>query len=70
VTRLKQSIFDLENEMRGGDISLLKPRLLNRYFWLIEYYENTGKDQGMIEETFLKIKILDRAIYKWYIQVR
>jgi tetratricopeptide (TPR) repeat protein len=70
VTRLKQSIFDLENEMRGGDTSLLKPRLLNRYFWLIEFYENTGKDQGIIEETFLKIKILDRAIYEWYIQVR
>jgi tetratricopeptide (TPR) repeat protein len=71
VVRLKQSIFDLENELRGGGrSSLLKPRLLNRYFWLIEYYENAGEDRGIIEETFLKIKILDRVIYEWYIQVR
>ncbi|MDR0997476.1 MAG: hypothetical protein LBL70_00280 [Treponema sp.] len=70
VTRLKQSIFELENEIRGEGGALLKPRLLNRYFWLIEHYENTGEDQKMIEETFLKIKILDRAIYEWYIQVR
>jgi tetratricopeptide (TPR) repeat protein len=71
VARLKQSIFDLENELRGGGKTpLLKPRLLNRYFWLIEYYETTGEDQGIIEETFLKIKILDKVIYDWYIQVR
>jgi tetratricopeptide (TPR) repeat protein len=71
VTKLKQSIFELENEIRGGDrASLLKPRLLNRYFWLIEHYENTGEDQKIIEETFLKIKILDKTIYEWYIQVR
>jgi tetratricopeptide (TPR) repeat protein len=71
VARLKQSIFDLENEFRaGGGTPLLKPRLLNRYFWLIEYYENTGEDQKVIEETLLKIKILERGIYEWYIQVR
>lgn len=71
IARLKQSVSDLENEIRGGsNVPLLKPRLLNRYFWLIEYYENTGEDQGVIEETFLKIKILDRVIYEWYIQVR
>jgi hypothetical protein len=72
LAKLKQSFFDLENEIRGGTskVSLLKPRLLNRYFWLIEYYENTGEDQKIIEETLLKIKLLDRAIYEWYIQVR
>jgi tetratricopeptide (TPR) repeat protein len=68
--RLKQSVFDLENEFQaGGKTPLLKPRLLNRYFWLIEYYETVGEDEG-IKETFLKIKILDKAIYEWYIQGR
>jgi hypothetical protein len=48
----------------------MKPRLLNRYFWLIEHYENTGENQKIIEETLLKIRILDKGIYEWYIQVR
>jgi hypothetical protein len=73
LARLKQSIFELENEIRGESdkvSSLLKPRLINRYFWLIDHFENTREDPGMIEETLLKIKILDRAIYEWYIRIR
>jgi tetratricopeptide (TPR) repeat protein len=68
--RLKQSIFSLENEIRGrpDNQSLLIPRLINRYFWLIDHYENVREDPGMIEETMLKIKILDPAIYERYTQ--
>jgi tetratricopeptide (TPR) repeat protein len=67
--RLKQSIFSLENEVRGspadqGAANLLKPRLINRYLWLIDHYENVREDPGLIEETMLKIKIIDPVIYE------
>jgi tetratricopeptide (TPR) repeat protein len=68
VGRLKQSIFSLENEIRSGqgNILILKPRLINRYFWLIDHYENAREDPSMIEETMLKIKTIDPAIYERY----
>lgn len=68
VGRLKQSILSLENEIRSsqGNILLLKPRLINRYFWLIDHYENVREDPGVIEETMLKIKIIDPAVYERY----
>ncbi|GHT71314.1 hypothetical protein FACS1894110_24190 [Spirochaetia bacterium] len=68
--RLKQSIFSLENEMRSSHDAdgLIKPRLINRYFWLIDHFENTREAPGIIEETMLKIKIIDRSVYDWYIR--
>jgi hypothetical protein len=68
LSRIKQSIFALENEIRGrpDTMSLLIPRLINRYFWLIDHYENIREDPGLIEETMLKIKILDPEIYERY----
>ncbi|MDR3276606.1 MAG: hypothetical protein LBT11_05285 [Treponema sp.] len=68
--RLKQSIFTLENELRSCPdmVAILKPRLINRYFWLIDHYENTLADPGLIEETMLKIKIIDPVIYERYIR--
>jgi tetratricopeptide (TPR) repeat protein len=70
VGRLKQSIFTLENEVRSrpDNLTLLIPRLINRYFWLIDQYENTREDPVLIEETMLKIKIIDPAIYRQYIR--
>jgi tetratricopeptide (TPR) repeat protein len=65
--RLKQSILSLENEIRGGaEIGRLKPRLLNRYFRLIDYYENVRDNSDVVEETMLKIKFIDPAIYEQY----
>ena len=74
--RLKQSILSLENEYRSGGPKsahsvLVKPRLLNRYFWLIDHYEQTrdslGLDfLGLIEETMLKIKFIDPAVHEYY----
>jgi tetratricopeptide (TPR) repeat protein len=66
--RLKQSIYALETELRSGpeQSPLLKPRLLNRYFWLIDHYENAGENPGVVEETMLKIKIIDPAVYERY----
>lgn len=66
--RLKQSIFTLENEVRlhSDKAGTLVPRLINRYFWLIDHYVNTGEDRARIQETLLKIKLLDEGIYKQY----
>ena len=69
--KLKQSIFTLENEVRGkagteAGTALLVPRLINRYLWLIDHYENSGADPALVEETMLKIKLADRAVYERY----
>ncbi|MCL2601684.1 MAG: hypothetical protein FWD91_02600, partial [Treponema sp.] len=65
--RLKQSIFALENEYRSKSASqpLVKPRLLNRYFWLIDHYDHS-KDVSGLDETVLKIQVIDPAIYEQY----
>jgi tetratricopeptide (TPR) repeat protein len=64
--RLKQSIFSLENEVRSRpeNKALLVPRLINRYLWLLDHYENVRADPGLIEETMLKIKIIDSGIHE------
>jgi len=66
--RLKQSIFLLEAEYEANPArqSLLRPRLLNQYFWLIDYYIINREDSSFIEETLLKIKVKDPDIFKLY----
>jgi tetratricopeptide (TPR) repeat protein len=66
--RLKQSIFALEFALRSKqeEPGLLIPRLINRYFWLIDHYENVQEDPQLIAETLLKIKLLDAAVYERY----
>ncbi|AEF82179.1 tetratricopeptide repeat protein [Leadbettera azotonutricia] len=64
---LKQSILTLENDLRGSsDAGILKPRLINRYFRLIDHYENVRDNSEAVEETMLKIKFIDPAIYEQY----
>ena len=67
--RLKQSIFSLEAEYNSNPArrEIIKPRLLNHYFWLIDFYENSREDSSLIEETLLKIKVTDQDIYNMYI---
>ena len=69
--RLKQSIISLENEFRStsdrpNSSPLVKPRLLNRYFWLIDHYEHNRDTSGLMDETMLKIKFIDPAVYENY----
>jgi tetratricopeptide (TPR) repeat protein len=66
--RLKQSIFSLETEHESNPARrlILLPRLLNHYFWLIDYYENSKEDTSLIEETLLKIKVKSPDIYNMY----
>jgi tetratricopeptide (TPR) repeat protein len=68
--KLKQSIFTLETEFRGnpGRGALLKPRLINRFLWLLDYYESKREDRELIEEVKLKIKVTDPEIFERYIR--
>lgn len=67
--RLKQAVYELERELRDGtgDAELLKPRLINRYFWLIDHYTAVGESQGTIEEVNIKIRSVDPDVYNQYV---
>lgn len=71
--KLKQSIYQLKEEVkqttqkRIGD-SVFIPRLINRYFWLIDHYIRVQEDRSRVEEMLNSIKELDSAIYQKYIQ--
>ena len=67
VGRLKQDIYAKENENKdpANDTTILKPRLLNMYFWLIDYY-GLSQEINRIKEVLLKIKILAPDIYSIY----
>ncbi len=67
--KLKQAIFALENEIKDGpgeNRNILVPRLINRYFWLIDHYMNVNDDKARINEVLLKIKLLDTSVYNKY----
>lgn len=68
VIRLKQDIYAKENELKdpANNAALITPRLLNMYFWLIDYYDLSHDSGARIHEVLLKIKILDRDIYAQY----
>jgi tetratricopeptide (TPR) repeat protein len=68
VGKLRQSIYQLENEAKEGgeERSLLVPRLINRYFWLIDHYIAAKEDRSKIDEVLLKVRLLDQSIYKQY----
>jgi tetratricopeptide (TPR) repeat protein len=66
--RLKQAVLTLENELRGRPegYELVKPRLINRYFWLIDHYEHVRDKGDLVEQTMMKIKFIDPAVYELY----
>jgi hypothetical protein len=66
VSRLKQDVFTLENDIKAAGAEgsdCLKPRLLNKYFWLADYYEAVG-DTAARDTMMRKIKLLDPFIYE------
>jgi tetratricopeptide (TPR) repeat protein len=69
--KLRQSILALESESGSGKDDFVKPRLLTRYFRLIDYCGsvrsgNPKDNSDVVEDTMRKIKIVDPAIYKQY----
>lgn len=72
--KLRQEIFSLENEIgsTAKEKDVIVPRLLNLYFWYIDYLtqarskeENAAK---LIDDVLLKIKILDKKVYEVYVR--
>ncbi len=69
VGKLRQSIYELENEVKENAErrNLLTPRLINRYFWLIDHFMNAKEDRARIDEVLLKIKLMDPTVHKQYV---
>lgn len=70
VGRLRQDIYSLENDLKdpSSPSELLIPRLINLYFWLVEYYVAENDNTGKINEILVKIKLQDEGIYRQYIK--
>lgn len=67
--RLRQDIYALENASKDPSrvTEETVPRLINMYFWLIDYCQGVN-DNRLISELLLKIKILDTNIYNMYVK--
>ncbi len=69
VFQLQQDIFAKESELKepANNRDLIVPRLINLYFWLIDYYLLSKEKLTKINEVLLKIKLLDPTIYSIYV---
>lgn len=68
-SKLRQSVYELETEL-SADASrrpFLVPRLINRYFWLIDHGLSRREDRAKVDELLRKIKLLDANVYSQYI---
>jgi len=61
-----KSIGPKSSAQKDEKNSLVKPRLLNRYFWLIDNCEFNRDSTGLKDETMLKIKFIDPVVYEHY----
>lgn len=70
VLRLKQDIYTKEGEMKepANNQELLAPRLINLYFWLIDYYVMEKDNVSKINEVMLKLKLNFPKIYELYVK--
>lgn len=68
--KIRQEIFAKENELKDpdNDSTIIKPRLLNLYFWIIDNYVLAKESVSKTNEYLLRIKILDPAIYALYVK--
>ncbi|MCL2294980.1 MAG: hypothetical protein FWC36_08975 [Spirochaetes bacterium] len=66
--KLKQSISALEHQfdedLQNRETTI--PRLLNRYFWLIDYYISTNDSKDRIEDVLRKINKINPSVYELY----
>jgi len=66
--QLRQNINALKSDLHDGTGSrgTVLPKLINRYFWLIDHYFSVKEDRSKIEDILLNIKLLDQRIYELY----
>ena len=66
--KLRQTIHTLEQRISAeGPQPALVPRLINKYFWLIDHYIVVKDTKEKIEEILSRIKSLDLEIYTAYV---
>jgi len=68
--KLKQSIFTLQSKLaeEGKKEFETEPRLLNRYFWLIDHHISSGDSRDKVNEILQKIQKINTAVYEQYTQ--
>ena len=65
--KLRQSIYALEKQVvENPEGKSIVPRLINRYFWLIDHYVSIKDSRAKIDELLVKIKLLDQQVYELY----
>ena len=80
--QLLQSIFELERNIglkvtadgvttnsaeQDSARAALVPRLINRYFWLIEHYRATHGEPTKVDDALRRIKALDAGVHRQYV---
>lgn len=68
ISKLRQDIYALEVKSKNpsNDTQTFVPTLIYKYFWLIDYCQMYNDNTDLIEQTLLKIKILDLSVYNLY----
>jgi tetratricopeptide (TPR) repeat protein len=67
--RLKQKIYALKSEIADGDRQgRLKPKLINYYLRLMDYYQASGAGRSAVDEVLMEIRLLSPAIYRTYFE--
>ena len=68
ISKLRQDIYALEVKSKNpsNDTKTFTPILIYKYFWLIDYCQMHNDNSNLIEQTLLKIKILDLSVYNLY----
>jgi hypothetical protein len=67
--KLKQAIHGLEKEIESGTRDKAAvPRLLNRYFWLVDHMQASGEDKSRIAEILAKIRSIHPSVYEEYVK--
>ena len=49
-----------------GEPAVLVPRLINRYFWLIDHYRTVGESRERVEEVLDRVRELDPRVHRDY----
>ncbi len=69
--KLKQAIYQLEKDAGGAAAagrSIAAPRLINRYFWLIDHMLAAGESRERIDEVLARIREIDPGVHAEYTQ--
>ncbi len=71
VSRLKQEITNLKLEwtQQRDAKSPVLPRLIYRYFLLLDHYKEVREDRSKWDEILLSIKMIDPGIYDMYTKI-